>query len=380
MISDSLRLVIHADTIAPFSGGLAQTVLNAKIFESLGADVSWRLPPRKLPEAALWILRNHSSIRQGPRLQLIPSGSRAGLGADLRPSQQTVRLMANHLTAPTASGSSRRKPRRKLTGSKIATHYGSPTHISGLLESHSKSYLQHFSQFDKVLFESYSQAQDSIDNFGLPSELVFVCPPAVDELRLSNLINTKVVARGNPAITMVGSLQERKGQNLAIAAMPEIRIRFPNAELNLVGDLTSSYAQKSHKLAHDLGIADIVHFWGHRTDSSSFIASSDVFLNLSSEEGVSLSLREASYLGVATVASAIPGNLELLAKAPDGQVSFVSAGSVSDQLPLALTKLDLYRTRTGLSFLPNDYSWDANRRHWQALFEELKPDTSGKTG
>ena len=64
--------------------------------------------------------------------------------------------------------------------------------------------------------------------------------------------------------------------------------------------------------AHALGIGDVTHFTGHRSDVRSLMAAFDVYVNCSTYEGVSLTILEAMATALPVVATAVGGNPEVV--------------------------------------------------------------------
>lgn len=104
-----------------------------------------------------------------------------------------------------------------------------------------------------------------------------------------------------PLIGCVGRLETVKGQDVLIDAMADL----PGVHLALVGGGSQAEALKTRVQA--LGLADRVHFLGHRDDSSELLPCFDLFCLPSRAEGLPLALLEAQSVGLSVVASAVGG-------------------------------------------------------------------------
>jgi glycosyltransferase involved in cell wall biosynthesis len=113
----------------------------------------------------------------------------------------------------------------------------------------------------------------------------------------------------------VGRLAPEKGLDTLIRAWPEVRLRFPTAQLVLFGEGPERPGLEG--LAESLGLAlgpgNAVEFAGRVADSTGALRNADLFVLPSREEGMSIALLEAMALGIPVVASSIEGNRRLVA-------------------------------------------------------------------
>ena len=108
----------------------------------------------------------------------------------------------------------------------------------------------------------------SVADSGLPSSAIRVVydgvnlpPLATGDSRQRARERWGVTGDG-PLIGCVGYLLPEKGQEFLLRALPDIRARFANCRLLLVGD--GSERPHLERLADDLGVRTAVHFAGHR--------------------------------------------------------------------------------------------------------------------
>ena len=108
-----------------------------------------------------------------------------------------------------------------------------------------------------------------------------------------------------PLAVCVGRVTRQKGQDVLLAAWPEIRRRCPDARLAVVGDGDRLAAARSAALP---GVSCV----GAATDVRPWLAAADVAVFPSRWEGLSLTVLEAFAMGRAVVASDIPGLAEVV--------------------------------------------------------------------
>lgn len=121
-------------------------------------------------------------------------------------------------------------------------------------------------------------------------------------------------ALGLPADALVlgtvGRLDPVKNLEKLLEARVILGARFPSAHVVVAGDGPERQALVDR--AHALGIADVTHFTGYRTDVRDVMAAFDVYVNCSTYEGVSLTILEAMATTLPVVAGAVGGNPEVV--------------------------------------------------------------------
>jgi glycosyltransferase involved in cell wall biosynthesis len=115
---------------------------------------------------------------------------------------------------------------------------------------------------------------------------------------------------GRPVIACVGRLVNAKGQRFLIEAMREVIVHFPNAVLLLVGEGPDQPTFEAQ--VQELGLSTHVRFVGRRDDVPGLLAESSVFVLPSFAEGIPLALIEAMAAGKPVVATAVPGNVDVV--------------------------------------------------------------------
>jgi glycosyltransferase involved in cell wall biosynthesis len=89
---------------------------------------------------------------------------------------------------------------------------------------------------------------------------------------------------------LVGRFRESKGQAVAIRAFAKVASQFPDVRLLLVGGAghtgDQGYFDQCRTLAHDLGVAERIEFWGYIPDPERAYLAADVALMCSRNEAM----------------------------------------------------------------------------------------------
>lgn len=113
-----------------------------------------------------------------------------------------------------------------------------------------------------------------------------------------------------PLIGIVGRLEPIKRIDLFLQSSQVLAQQFPSAQFLIVG--TGSMEEDLKLQAKSLGMADRVHFLGHRSDIYDVLRALDVFVMCSDHEGLPMVLLEALWLGVPAVGRSVGGIKEVL--------------------------------------------------------------------
>lgn len=135
---------------------------------------------------------------------------------------------------------------------------------------------------------------------------------------------------GRAVLSVVGSLEERKGQDVALEAVAALRARGTDPLLLVVG--TGDRHPRLERAARDLELDGSVRFLGWREDVDDVMAASDVLLHPSTHtELLPYSIKEAMAHGRPVVASNVGGVPELVENGSTGLlVAPGEAGALAD--------------------------------------------------
>lgn len=150
----------------------------------------------------------------------------------------------------------------------------------------------------------------------LPPERISVIPNGLDAAEFSLTIDRDTLRRelGVPPearlVGTVAALSPQKGIEYLIRAAAAVRRERPEVHFLIVGD--GVLRGPLQRLAKTLGAAEGVHFAGARRDIPQVLAALDLFVLPSLWEGLPYALLEAGAAGLPVIASAIPGNCDVI--------------------------------------------------------------------
>lgn len=135
-------------------------------------------------------------------------------------------------------------------------------------------------------------------------------------------------------LVYVGRLAAPKDIPTLLRALAKVRLTRKDVYLWIVGD--GILRAPAERLCSELGLADVVSFWGERAWTGDFFHAADAFVLSSSSEGLPMSLLEAMEAGLPVVASAIGAMPELV---NGGKCGFVVPAGSADAFAAAIDHL-----------------------------------------
>ncbi len=161
-----------------------------------------------------------------------------------------------------------------------------------------------------------SQKELALAHHIIPAERVRVIPNGIRvEKYVLSAAQKQLRARwGVPEegkiVGTVAALSPQKGLEYLIRAIAAVRREHPDVYLVIAGDGPLQYALK--RLAQDVGTEEGVYFLGYQEDIPALLGALDVFVLPSLWEGLPYVLLEAGAAGLPVVATAIPGNTDII--------------------------------------------------------------------
>lgn len=167
-----------------------------------------------------------------------------------------------------------------------------------------------------------------------------------------------------PLLVCVGALIERKGQDIAIAALPAIE----GARLVLVGKGDDEPHLRA--LARDLGVESRVHFAGSLDHDMMplVLSAADVMVLPTSNEGLANAWVEALACGTPVVTCDVGGAREIITNATAGRLVDRNPESVAKGVSEVLNNPPM---REAVAAMAERFSWQTNAIELAAYYEGL---------
>jgi phosphatidylinositol alpha-1,6-mannosyltransferase len=236
-----------------------------------------------------------------------------------------------------------------------------------------------------VIANSDNTARILTDRWELPAERVHRVHPGVDTDRFtpaqpSAEIRERLAWTGRKVLLTVGRLQRRKGHDVLIEAIPEIRRRVPEVLYAIVGDGEERSALEQR--ARSLGVESAVHFLGEVDDEElvDCYRQCDLFVLPNREiagdiEGFGLVLLEAQACGRPVVAGDSGGTAETMSP---GETGLLFRCDRPEELagPLAELLGDAARLAAmggaARRWIEERFGWDASARRAAEVFAQWR--------
>jgi glycosyltransferase involved in cell wall biosynthesis len=119
-----------------------------------------------------------------------------------------------------------------------------------------------------------------------------------------------------PIVLFAGRFSSEKAIDVLLRAWQRLRERCPDALLVLAG--TGRLLAEMQALSHELGLDEAARFLGWTDQTLPLYQAADLFVLTSWSEGMSIALLEAMACGLPPVATAIPGNTDLVTPEENG--------------------------------------------------------------
>jgi phosphatidylinositol alpha-1,6-mannosyltransferase len=222
-----------------------------------------------------------------------------------------------------------------------------------------------------VVFANSHNTKAFVGTFGVAADRIEVVHPGVDCQRFhpdndGRPIRDRHGLADATVLLSVGRLQARKGHDVTLRALADLRHRWPALRYVIVGD--GNEREALHGLAQQLGITDRVLFVGEVSDDdlAGYFAACDIFVlpnrvEAGDFEGFGIVFLEAAASGRAVIGGASGGVVEAVADGRTGLlVDGANVAAVSGAIDRLLAASDL-RQRLAVAgrTWAGRFSWDA---------------------
>jgi glycosyltransferase involved in cell wall biosynthesis len=204
---------------------------------------------------------------------------------------------------------------------------------------------------DKIVCQTEAMAADLTRHSGIkPSHLqVLANPVDTDAIRAAGNAGPDHWTGHGPHLLAIGRLSHEKGFDLLLAAFSSLRLKYPHADLTIVGDGPEEAALKI--LRRTLRLESCVRFGGYALQPESWFPGATLFVLSSRHEGLPNALLEAAAGGLPIVA--LPSS-EGVAGLLDGKRGAWVADQVSSKALTSVLLRALQSIDPGQRF---DHSW-----------------------
>ena len=145
---------------------------------------------------------------------------------------------------------------------------------------------------------------------------------AIDTKRffpIKNIQEDKTKKKSSPTeLTMIGSLVDKKGQQLAIETIEVLKKRKVSVFLNLLGD--GPKRKELEQLSKNLKVQDLIRFHGNVNHPEEYLWRSSLYLHTAKYEPLGLVILEAMAAGLPVICTDGRGNRDLM---KDGENGFL---------------------------------------------------------
>jgi glycosyltransferase involved in cell wall biosynthesis len=191
-------------------------------------------------------------------------------------------------------------------------------------------------------------------------------------------VRTELNLGPGPILISVGRLAKGKNLHVLVAAVEQLRAKYPHVQLLLAGGGKREAALRA--LATRLGLDEAVRFLGPRKDLPELFAVSDLFLFPSGQEGFGLVVLEALAAGLPVVTTRLPSLRKLWSREIGIELAAAATPQAfAEAVEQALSRIEEVRTRASLGqeVVRSEWSASASAAQYLALYREVAAERPG---
>jgi glycosyltransferase involved in cell wall biosynthesis len=181
---------------------------------------------------------------------------------------------------------------------------------------------------------------------------------------------------GKPVILSIGNFEARKGHDIVMRALVQVRRKWPSAALVIVG-AARPYLSELERLRADLGMEGAVFFFENVPHEMlpCYLSRASLFALATESETFCLALLEAGAAGLPIVSTKAPGVVEVIKDGDTGRL--VAVGDAHALAEAILETLDhpkeaAQRAAVFRQEIRDHLTWDHHYQKYQALYCQLR--------
>lgn len=234
---------------------------------------------------------------------------------------------------------------------------------------------------DIVTVNSKTAKKELLSRFPFAKNKIKIIPMGIDInlFRPKNVKNKFIKYKKNKITLFVGRLNEQKGIEYLIKAMPNLISKIRTAKLLIIGE--GHYRLHLEKTARDLGINNYVEFLGTKTheELADYYNLADVVVlpavtSKIGTESFGLVLLEAMACGTCVIGSSSGGIKDIIKNNVNGLIfEEKNPEELSNKITKILTNAKLSRklSKNGLSYAKQNYNWNIISKKFLKIYTEL---------
>jgi glycosyltransferase involved in cell wall biosynthesis len=214
-----------------------------------------------------------------------------------------------------------------------------------------------------------------VQEYGLSSRNITLVPNGYDEEFVEQLRakTSNSVTLKTPSLVFVGTLREAKDPLNLIEAFKVVSQRIENIHLQIVGDGELRPAVERRIESYNLQDRVTLHGMLYHKKALEVLASSEIYVSTSVNEGLPTSLIEAMALGKAVVATSVGGVPEIVI---DGVNGLLTPPRLPERIAQSVEKLMkdsvlTERLKKAAVESVRDYSWSKIAEKYQHVYREV---------
>jgi glycosyltransferase involved in cell wall biosynthesis len=214
-----------------------------------------------------------------------------------------------------------------------------------------------------------------IKEYGLSSQTITHIPNGYDEVFIKQLLArpSNRVCQKTPSLVFVGSLREVKDPLDLIEAFKIVSDRLTNTHLQIVGDGHLRPAVEKKINSYNLQDRITLHGMVPHQRALEIMASAEIYISTSVDEGLPTSLIEAMALKRAIITTDVGGVPEIIKDGVNGLLTPPRLPKRMARLIEQLLKDSVLAERLGKAAAESvrDFSWNSIAQKYQSIYQEV---------